>query len=71
MEKDFVRFAGKKAKLKLRNVVRGQKVVIGVLGQVEKGHVSLQEGLHTHSIALDNIAAARLVFEFGPAPKPW
>jgi ribosome maturation factor RimP len=69
-ERDFVRFAGKKAKLKVHQSVDGQKVLVGILGPVNAGNVSLQDGNQTHQIALDNIAAARLVFEFGPAPKP-
>jgi ribosome maturation factor RimP len=69
-ERDYVRFAGKKAKLKLHTAVKGQKVLVGVLGAVQSGNITLQDGNQSHQIPLDNIAAARLVFEFGPAPKP-
>jgi ribosome maturation factor RimP len=71
-ERDFVRFAGKKAKVKLHTAVKGQKVVIGVLGPVADGSFSLidVDGSHSYAIALDNVAHARLVFEFGPQPKP-
>jgi ribosome maturation factor RimP len=69
-ERDFVRFAGKKAKVKLHTAVKGQKVLIGVLGPVESGCFTLLDGSHAYAIALDNVAHARLVFEFGPQPKP-
>ena len=72
-ERDFVRFAGKKAKLKLHTAVsgsRGEKVVVGILQGVEAGKVKLADGHREHVIPLDQIATARLVFEFGPAPKP-
>ena len=69
-EADFVRFEGQKAKLKLQKGVAGQKVVIGTLGKVDAGNVSLQDGGRTHTIPLEDIVAARLVFEFGPNPKP-
>jgi ribosome maturation factor RimP len=69
-ERDYVRFAGKKAKLKVHAAVKGQKVLVGLLGPVEAGVLSLQDGSASFPIPLDNIAAARLVFEFGPAPKP-
>jgi ribosome maturation factor RimP len=69
-ERDFVRFAGKKAKVKLHTAVKGEKVLVGVLGPVENGTFSLASGNHSYAIALDNVAHARLVFEFGPQPKP-
>jgi ribosome maturation factor RimP len=65
-ERDFVRFAGKKAKVKLHTAVKGQRVLAGVLGPVENGSFSLLDGSHAYAIALDNVANARLVFEFGP-----
>ena len=70
--RDFVRFAGKKAKLKVHNSVKGQKVLIGILGPIKGEALSLlaEDGSQTYEIALDNISAARLVFEFGPQPKP-
>ncbi len=69
-EKDFVRFSGKKAKVKLVNAIKGQKVVIGVIGPVRDGAFPLKDGNQEYPIALDNVAQARLVFEFGPQPKP-
>lgn len=67
---DFVRFEGEKAKLKLRNAQAGQKVVVGVLGGLDKGVLSVQDGGRTYAIPLEDVVSARLVFEFGPASKP-
>lgn len=67
---DFTRFAGEKAKVKLRNAVHGQKVLVGVLGPVNDGVVDLADGSRTFQFPLDDVLAARLVFEFGPAEKP-
>jgi ribosome maturation factor RimP len=76
-ERDFVRFAGAKAKLKLREALvadeapagrPGQTVVIGTLGGVADGRVRITEserGERTHEVALANVERARLVFEFG------
>lgn len=69
-ERDFRRFAGKKAKLKLHEGVRGQKVVVGTLDAVDGGTLTVLDGKASFSIPLSDIAQARLVFEFGPAPKP-
>jgi len=69
-EADFVRFAGEKAKLKLRSGVGGQKVIVGKLGAVQGGAVAVEDGAKTYAVPLDDVVAARLVFEFGPAPKP-
>ncbi|HEY2517374.1 MAG TPA: ribosome maturation factor RimP, partial [Polyangiaceae bacterium] len=69
-ERDFVRFAGKKAKLRLHTASHGEKVVTGILAGVEEGKVKVADGHREHQVALDQIANARLVFEFGPAPKP-
>jgi ribosome maturation factor RimP len=72
-ERDFVRFSGKKAKLKLHTASpgsHGEKVVVGILAGVEEGKVKVAEGHRHHAIPFEHIAQARLVFEFGPAPKP-
>jgi len=68
--RDYARFEGKKAKLKLKNAVAGQKVVTGILGPVNGAGLRLSLGDKPHDIALDNIVSAHLVFDFGPAPKP-
>jgi ribosome maturation factor RimP len=70
-EADFVRFFGEKAKLKLTRAVGGQKVIIGVLGEVKEGVLALADGGRTYDVPLADVEAARLVFEFGgPASKP-
>jgi ribosome maturation factor RimP len=69
-EADFVRFAGEKAKLKLRHGVGGQKVITGKLGPVEGGILSVEDGAKTYPVPLEDVVQARLVFEFGPASKP-
>jgi ribosome maturation factor RimP len=69
-EADFVRFEGEKAKLKLRAGVAGQKVLVGKLGPVKDGLLTLEDGQKSYPIPLDDIVQARLVFEFGPASKP-
>ena len=69
-ERDFVRFCGKKAKVKLTTAIKGQKVLVGVLGPVQDGAFSLKDGNNEYSIPLENVTHARLVFEFGPQPKP-
>ncbi len=68
--KDFIRFAGKKAKVKFVNAIKGQKVVIGVIGPTKDGAFTLTDGHQEYPVTIDNVAQARLVFEFGPQPKP-
>lgn len=71
---DFARFTGEKAKLKLRNGVGGQKVVVGALGNVKDAVIELVEvdsaGSRTFDVPFDDILSARLVFEFGPPSRP-
>jgi ribosome maturation factor RimP len=67
---DYVRFAGEKAKLKLRNAVAGQKVLTGILGPVNDGAVDLVDGERSYKVPLEDVVSARLVFEFGPPSKP-
>ena len=70
-ERDFARFAGEKARLKLKNATaEGQKVITGILGEPRERVVTVTDGPRSYDVSLENIAAARLVFEFGPAPKP-
>jgi ribosome maturation factor RimP len=79
-ERDFVRFQGQKARIKRRtegSSVPGQpaaeRVVVGTLGGVTDGRVivsvNTSGGKRTHEIPLSSIESARLVFEFGPAPR--
>jgi ribosome maturation factor RimP len=65
-ERDFARFAGQKAKLRLRGPVDGQRVLVGELAGVEGDVVSIAVAARTHAIPLSSIESARLVFEFGP-----
>ena len=69
-ERDFVRFTGQKAKLRLHTASHGDTVVTGVLSGADGGKVRVVDGSRNHEISIDQIASARLVFEFGPAPKP-
>ena len=73
-ERDFVRFTGERAKLKLREANGGAasplpRVVIGTLEGVTEGRLRVREGGRTHDVPLSHIESARLVFEFG-APSP-
>jgi ribosome maturation factor RimP len=68
---DFVRFKGEKAKLKVKNAVAGQKVLVGTLGAVsQEGAVDIVDGGRTHNVPLEDVLSARLVFEFGPPSRP-
>ena len=69
-ERDYIRFAGKKAKLKLTTPVRGQKVVVGIMGPVRGGKLAVKDGGAEYDIPLGDIEFGRLVFEFGPASRP-
>jgi ribosome maturation factor RimP len=64
-ERDFARFTGQKAKLRMRNPVAGQRVIVGTLDGVAGGVVRVKEGSRVHEAPLDSIDTARLVFEFG------
>jgi ribosome maturation factor RimP len=72
---EFVRFRGKRGKLKLTEPAPdGQRVLVGEIGDVTHeplgDQVTLHDGKKTHTVPFAQIASARLVFEFGPAPKP-
>ena len=60
-EQDFVRFAGQKAKLKLRIPVDGQRNFVGVLRETGGGRVNLEVDGRTLSLELGNVEKARLV----------
>ena len=57
---DFVRFAGKLAKIKLREPVAGQKMLIGTLRGIEKDAVVLALDGETIQVDMENISRARL-----------
>ncbi len=60
-ESDFVRFAGQKAKFKLRTPVNGSKNFVGVIGELKDGVLQLDLEGSSVSIELSNIDKARLV----------
>lgn len=62
---DYDRFAGRHAKLVMREAVDGQKYFKGRLGGVEDGHVLIEgEDRRTHRVPLGVIARANLEVEF-------
>ncbi|MGA3120046.1 MAG: ribosome maturation factor RimP [Polyangiaceae bacterium] len=73
-ERDFVRFAGQKAKLKLRRVpdgVAGPRVIVGTLEGVAGNKIRIIEGKGVREVPLADVDSARLIFEFGtPAVQP-
>jgi ribosome maturation factor RimP len=69
-EQDFTRFAGQKAKLRLREPKDGQRVLVGVLGGIEGGNVRITTGKQAYDVSLSSVESARLVFEFGSSGKP-
>jgi ribosome maturation factor RimP len=60
-ERDFVRFAGQKARIKLRIPVDGQRNFVGVLRETRAGKVQLEIDGKLLSLDLDNLEKARLV----------
>lgn len=59
--RDFARFAGQKAKLKLRVPVDGQRNFVGVLRDAETGKVGLEIDGRVLSLDLGNVDKARLM----------
>jgi len=60
-ERDFARFAGQKARLKLRVPLDGQRNFVGVLRGVHAGKVELEVEGKVLSFDLTNLDRARLV----------
>ena len=60
-EQDFVRFAGHKARIKLRVPVEGQRNFVGVLRQMRAGKVELDVDGRIVTVDLANLDKARLV----------
>jgi len=56
-----VRFAGQKAKFKLRTPVNGSKNFVGVIGELKDGMLQLDLDGNSVSIELSNMDKARLV----------
>jgi ribosome maturation factor RimP len=59
--KDFERFVGRKARIKLREPLNEQRVFIGTIDQVDEEKVVLVADEKPVSLLFDNIAKARLV----------
>ncbi|MDD4912049.1 MAG: ribosome maturation factor RimP [Sideroxydans sp.] len=60
-ESDFVRFAGQKAKFKLRTPVNGSKNFVGVIGELKDGVLQLDLEGSSVAFELSNLDKARLV----------
>jgi len=68
-EGDFRRFAGRKAKIKLRHESASpQKVFVGTIGWTDGG-LTVTEGKTTHAVPLADVEKARLVFEMTKGSK--
>lgn len=63
-EKDFVRYAGHKARIKVRVPVAGQRNFVGVLRETRGGKVELEVDGKTVSLEIANLDRARLVPAF-------
>lgn len=59
-ESDFVRFAGQRARVKVRVPIEGQRNFVGVLRQAAAGRVELEVDGRTVTIDLANLDRARL-----------
>ena len=60
-ERDFVRFVGQKARVKVRVPVAGQRNFVGVLGDTREGKVALNIEGEVITFDLANLDKARLV----------
>ncbi|MGZ9080117.1 MAG: ribosome maturation factor RimP [Burkholderiales bacterium] len=60
-EQDFARFAGHKARLKVRVPVEGQRNFVGVLGATRAGKVEIDVDGRIVTLDLNNLDKARLV----------
>jgi len=61
---DYERFAGKKARIKLRRPLEGRKQFTGTLQGYSEGSVGLESGGAVMRFRLEDIELARLVAEF-------
>jgi ribosome maturation factor RimP len=60
-ERDFVRFAGQKARIKMRVAVEGQRNFIGVVREAGAGRLQLEVDGRLLSLEIGNVETARLV----------
>lgn len=58
---EFKRFAGRKARIKIREAMNEQKVFIGIIDQVNDEEVMLNVDGKLESFSFENIAKARLI----------
>ena len=60
-ERDFVRFAGQRARVKMRVAVDGQRNFVGVVRDASAGRLQLEVDGKVLSLELGNVETARLV----------
>lgn len=60
-ERDFARFAGQRARVRMRSPVDGQRNFVGVVREAGAGRVQLEVDGRVLSLDLGNVATARLV----------
>jgi len=60
-ERDFVRFAGQRARVKVRVSVDGQRNFVGVVREAGAGRLQLEVDGRVLSLELGNVETARLV----------
>ncbi len=60
-ERDFVRFAGQKARIKVRVAVEGQRNFVGVVREAGAGRLQLEVDGRPVSLEIGNVETARLV----------
>jgi ribosome maturation factor RimP len=65
-EKDYIRFQGRRARLRTKLPISGQKNFKGILERCDAGilYLKADDRVETVAISLDNIQKANLVFEF-------
>jgi ribosome maturation factor RimP len=63
-ERDFVRFSGSKARIRLRVPIDGQKNFVGVLRETQSGKLQFDAGDRLLVLDLNDLENARLVPEF-------
>lgn len=63
-ENDFIRFKGRRVKIKTREPVDNQKVFVGAIERMHNGLVTLSTEKGLVSLPFDEIVKARLVIDF-------
>ncbi len=63
-ERDYVRFAGQRVRIKLRAPMEGRKIFSGVIGAVREGVVHLMMDGKPVEIRLGDVDKARLIPDF-------